>query len=124
VIEAAMGRTGRSPTFAELQRALGLRSKSSVTRLLGSLEERGMIARLPNRACAIRLIRGGGAPSALAILPPLLARRFGGFCARTGQRPADVIADLVGLYLDEIEGRARPARGSRPEETATQGRLR
>jgi repressor LexA len=43
------------PSFEEMKRALNLRSKSGVHRLIAGLEERGFIRRLPNRARAIEL---------------------------------------------------------------------
>jgi len=43
----------RSPTFTEMRLALGLDSKSGVHRLVTSLEERGYISRIKNRARSI-----------------------------------------------------------------------
>ncbi|MBC6444009.1 MAG: transcriptional repressor LexA [Alphaproteobacteria bacterium GM202ARS2] len=48
---------GISPSFDEMRESLGLRSKSGVHRLLGSLQERGFIRRLPHRARAIEVLR-------------------------------------------------------------------
>lgn len=47
-----------SPSFDEMKEALGLKSKSSVHRLLGDLEKRGHIRRLPHKARAIAVVRG------------------------------------------------------------------
>ncbi|QAY80157.1 LexA family transcriptional regulator [Sphingosinicella sp. BN140058] len=49
---------GVSPTYAEMRGALGLASKSGVTRLLAALEERGCIARSASagRARAIEIL--------------------------------------------------------------------
>jgi SOS-response transcriptional repressor LexA len=44
------------PSFDEMVRALGLRSKSGVHRLIAALEERGYIKRIPNRARCIELL--------------------------------------------------------------------
>lgn len=49
---------GISPSFDDIQTALGLGSKSGVHRIVTALEERGRIRRLPNRARAIEIIRG------------------------------------------------------------------
>ncbi|MFC4292181.1 transcriptional repressor LexA [Sphingorhabdus arenilitoris] len=57
---------GVSPSFEEMKDALNLKSKSGVHRLIGALEERGFIRRLPNRARALEILQmpeGGGAKS-------------------------------------------------------------
>jgi len=46
-----------SPSFDEMRLYLGLKSKSGVHRLISSLEERGFIKRLHNKARAIKIIR-------------------------------------------------------------------
>lgn len=45
-----------APSFDEMKIALGLSSKSGVHRLIGALEERGYIRRIPNRARCIELV--------------------------------------------------------------------
>lgn len=45
-----------APSYDEIQAHLGLKSKSSVHRVIHELEERGAIQRLPNRARAITII--------------------------------------------------------------------
>lgn len=45
------------PTYEEMRAALGVASKSNIYRLLGQLEERGYIYRLPNRTRAIEVLR-------------------------------------------------------------------
>ncbi len=49
--------TGISPSFEEMKRALGLKSKAGIHRHLTSLVERGFVERLPNRARAVRVVR-------------------------------------------------------------------
>lgn len=46
-----------APSFEEMKNALGLKSKSGIHRLIGALEERGFIERLPNRARAIQVLK-------------------------------------------------------------------
>jgi hypothetical protein len=53
------GSHGECPSYREMQQHMGLRSKSGVFRLLGELEERGLIRRLPRRARAIEVLVGG-----------------------------------------------------------------
>jgi SOS-response transcriptional repressor LexA len=59
------------PSFEEMMKALGLRSKSGVHRLIEALIERGHIKRLPNRARAIELVEEPHLPDTaiLAALP-------------------------------------------------------
>ncbi|WP_332061045.1 transcriptional repressor LexA [Bartonella sp. CB74] len=49
--------TGTSPSFDEMKTALELASKSGIHRLVTTLEERGFIRRLHNRARAMEIIR-------------------------------------------------------------------
>ena len=56
-IETHQNKTGVSPSFDEMKDALNLKSKSGIHRLIGGLEERGFIRRLPNRARALEIIR-------------------------------------------------------------------
>ena len=46
----------RTPSYAEMARALGIKSKSMVFKLIDGLEERGFVERLPNKSRAVRLI--------------------------------------------------------------------
>lgn len=48
---------GVPPSFEEMKKALGLRSKSGVHRLITGLEERGFIRRIPHRARALEVLR-------------------------------------------------------------------
>ena len=49
--------TGLAPSFEEMFKAMDLKSKSSIHRLLDALVERGFIRRIKNRARAIEVIR-------------------------------------------------------------------
>lgn len=72
---------GASPTFEKMRQALGLASKSGVSRLLKALEDRGAIRRLRGAWCAIEVVPEGEATSlsvrnvATDILVSELARR-------------------------------------------------
>lgn len=48
--------TPRTPSYAEMARAIAVKSKSEVFRLIAGLECRGYIERLPNKSRAVRLI--------------------------------------------------------------------
>lgn len=54
-----------APSFEEMKDALGLKSKSGIHRLIGALEERGYLERMPNRARAleVRKLPEGHRPS-------------------------------------------------------------
>ena len=65
-IEKRLQESGVSPSFEEMKEALALKSKSGVHRLIGALEERGFIRRLPNRARALEVVRQPEAPAAKA----------------------------------------------------------
>src|SRR5271165_1709976 len=49
--------SGVPPSFDEMKEALDLRSKSGIHRLIGALEERGFIRRLPHRARALEVLK-------------------------------------------------------------------
>jgi len=46
-----------APSFDEMKTALGLKSKSGIHRLIGALEERGFLERLPNKARALNILK-------------------------------------------------------------------
>ena len=52
-----MQRDGVSPSFDEMKKALDLRSKSGIHRLITALEERGFIRRLAYRARALEVLK-------------------------------------------------------------------
>lgn len=56
-INERLQRNGVAPSFDEMKDALNLKSKSGIHRLIGALEERHFIRRLPNRARALEIIR-------------------------------------------------------------------
>lgn len=56
-VKTRIEQTGFSPTVRELQGDLGYKSMSRIVGLLESLEERGAIVRIPNRARSIRIIK-------------------------------------------------------------------
>src|SRR3954452_8961475 len=49
--------TGVAPSFDEMKDALNLRSKFGIHRLIGGLEERGFVRRLPHRARALEVVK-------------------------------------------------------------------
>lgn len=56
-IDAKIREDGYCPTFEEMAKAIGLRSKTGIDRLVMGLEERGFVRRIRNRARAIEVLR-------------------------------------------------------------------
>lgn len=56
-IQGYLDQKGLPPSFDEMRDALNLKSKSGIHRLVGALEERGFIRRLPHRARAVEIVR-------------------------------------------------------------------
>lgn len=90
---------GYGPTHAEIAAAVGRNSKSCAYRLVSSLEERGFITRQPHLARSIKVINRDAVS-----LSPDLAERLRAYCKAEGEKPEDVLNDLVVLFLDETEG--------------------
>lgn len=71
-IQEFMGEHGVPPSFDEMRRALKLRSKSGIHRLISGLEERGYIRRLAYRARALEVVRQAGHPAPAEPAPAML----------------------------------------------------
>lgn len=56
VLQARIAADGASPSFEELRRELGLKSKSSVSRLVDDCIQRGRIVRLPHHARSLSIV--------------------------------------------------------------------
>ena len=78
-IHHRMQQEGIPPSYEEMKNALGLHSKSGIHRLVGALEERGFLKRLPNRARAIEIIRlpEGVGPNAALSDSKVISAPFG-----------------------------------------------
>lgn len=87
-IDQRLRATGVSPSFEEMKEALDLKSKSGVHRLIGALEERQFIRRLPNRARALEVLR---VPDVAAAPPPP--------AATAPARPTPANDDVIELPL-------------------------
>ena len=72
-INGRLNATGVSPSFDEMKDALNLKSKSGIHRLVGGLEERGFIRRLPHRARALEVVK---LPEESAVAPAVERGRF------------------------------------------------
>ena len=56
-IDEILETRGIAPSFEEMKKAINLKSKSGIHRLIIALEERGYLRRLPNRARAIEILK-------------------------------------------------------------------
>src|SRR5262249_38471069 len=94
-INQRLSATGVSPSFDEMKDALCLKSKSGIHRLVGGLEERGFIQRLPHRARALKVVR---LPEESAVAAPAERARFSPTVIRgdfTGSLPGAPVAPDV-----------------------------
>lgn len=57
-----------APSYDEIRKGLGVKSKGSVSELVAKLEERGYIERMPNLARSIRVCRRADTPGASGAL--------------------------------------------------------
>jgi repressor LexA len=57
IIDESLKADGVCPSFEEMKDKIGLKSKSGIHRLIKSLEERGFIRQIPNKARALEVIR-------------------------------------------------------------------
>lgn len=57
IIDKSLKKDGVCPSFEEMKNEIGLKSKSGIHRLVKSLEERGLIRQLPNKARALEIIK-------------------------------------------------------------------
>lgn len=95
---------GVSPSFEEMKEALDLRSKSGIHRLIGALEERGFIRRLPNRARALEVLK---LPDGLPVQPAAPAI----LTAASTQRGAPAILPMAANDVIELPLHGRIAAG-------------
>ena len=56
-LEDKISSSGITPSFEEMKRKVGLKSKSGIHRLISALEERGFIKKLPYKARAIEVLK-------------------------------------------------------------------
>ena len=56
-LEERISKSGVTPSFEEMMKKVGLKSKSGIHRLISGLEERGFIKKLPFKARAIEILK-------------------------------------------------------------------
>ncbi|MBD5398779.1 transcriptional repressor LexA [bacterium] len=57
IIDDSLKKDGVCPSFEEMKNIIGLKSKSGIHRLIKSLEERGFIKQIPNKARALEILK-------------------------------------------------------------------
>lgn len=114
-IHKRLEESGVSPSFEEMKEALDLKSKSGVHRLIGALEERQFLRRLPNRARALEVMRlpgavqpvQGGAVADLAAARARKSRMEGAQATLPVDAPATAVPLVgriaAGLPIEAIE---------------------
>ena len=99
---------GQSPTFQQIATALGMRSKSNISRIVDDLVERGHLRRKPNKHRSLMPVEQGlrqVAPALVAALPDDLRRRLQAFAARNRQVEVEALVGALRRGLDSFEGR-------------------
>ncbi|MSQ86461.1 MAG: transcriptional repressor LexA [Alphaproteobacteria bacterium] len=101
LIRDRMNRDGVAPSFDEMKDALQLKSKSGIHRLIGSLEERGFLRRLPHKARALEVLKLPDSASdrpASGFAPNIISGNFGisGATAKTSSPVETVELPLYG----------------------------
>ena len=56
-VEERISQSGITPSFEEMKKKVGLKSKSGIHRLISALEDRGFIKKLPFKARAIEILK-------------------------------------------------------------------
>lgn len=85
--------TGIMPTLQEISDHLGYSSKSRVYGLLESMQERGVIRRLPGKARAVEIV--GADHAALAFLSPDVRKVVLAYATAHDTSPETVIAERM-----------------------------
>lgn len=104
LIKSHIEQFGQAPSYREIAKMFGFKSTGRVTVLLNSLQERGWITFLPNRSRSITVLEKPTPRTGGYELPLALDAALRSYCAGTGEKPEDVVADFVALGLDEAEG--------------------
>ncbi len=94
----AAANDGVPPSFDEMRRGVGLRSKSGIGRMLDALVERGHIRRLSNRSRGIELL---GTPAGLA-LSALTQARIRSLADRAGTSPNAFLSAVLDAHGDRL----------------------
>lgn len=90
-IGAYMATENVAPSFEEMKEGIGLKSKSGIHRLLAGLEERGFVARIPDRARALEVLETPRAVLTTAKSRPLISESTDDLLAELRARGLDIV---------------------------------
>lgn len=99
-ITAFIEQHGYSPSIQEISDGLNLKGKSSAYVAVVELRKRGYITTVAHTRRSIAL--ASTQPIGGYVLPPKVQAVLAGYCAASGERAEDVVADAVALHLDEL----------------------
>lgn len=108
LLDATMKTRGVCPSYAEMQKSLGVKSKGCVHRLIVEMERRGHIRRLRNKARAIEVIRPAPPPTAVARAEAKFLVEAGAAFSLQDVLQIGSITERVGPVLARLEREARP----------------
>jgi SOS-response transcriptional repressor LexA len=99
-IAAFIEQHGYSPSLDEIAAALKLKRRSGAYNIVVGLRERGYITSVTGlkRSIALALPQPVGG----YVLPPKVQAALADYCAATGERAEDVVADAIALHLDDL----------------------
>ena len=94
-IDGRLKDQGTAPSFEEMKKAVNLKSKSGIHRLVTALEERGFLRRLPHRARALEVMKLPPShseritpPAAAGFHPSVIEGDFNNSRAQLGSNPS------------------------------------
>lgn len=94
-IKKTIAKNGVPPSFQEINDALGLASKSGVTRLIDALAERGFVRRIYNRARSLEVIDPKAKQNPLSFLHPDVRAVVEHTASISSTRPETLMADVI-----------------------------
>lgn len=97
-----------APTFGEIAGGIGVKSKASVARLIGGLEERGRIRRIPGRMRAIEII-DQPQEKVIGFLPPDVRGFLSAYASAHHVLPETIIAERMREWAEHEASKRRVA---------------
>ncbi len=100
-IQGYVAECGKSPSYDEIADGLQLKSKSSVSRLVDALIDRGAVRRLKGKARALEVVGGTG----IWVTPlPEVRRAIEAYAAATSTTVKTAIEEALRVYFVEAAG--------------------
>jgi repressor LexA len=113
LIETTAATGGVSPSYDEMRIHLDLKSKSGVHRLIGALEDRGFIRRVPRKARCIEILKWpAGTPYQIGATTVDPEKAFGAALLESWHLVPDTLKEelerLTGLQATPLTTKAKP----------------